>query len=62
MINRAAGGTSGWGANLKMSLSSDVVRAYDPDDARLSASVAERVATFRTKAGLAQMLKGGLIM
>jgi pyridoxal 5'-phosphate synthase pdxS subunit len=36
-----------------MSLSSDVVRTFDPD---------EKVATFRVKAGLAQCLKGGVIM
>ena len=38
-----------------------VVKHFDPDD-RLAPEVAERVATFRVKAGLAQMLKGGVIM
>ena len=42
-------------------MSASVVKHFDPDD-RLAPEVAERVATFRVKAGLAQMLKGGVIM
>jgi hypothetical protein len=38
----------------QMSLSSDVVKRFDPDE--------KAVATWKVKAGLAQMLKGGVIM
>jgi len=42
--------------------SSEVVRKYDPDDASVAYSAVKKSATWTVKAGLAQMLKGGLIM
>jgi len=40
----------------------DAVKRYDPDDASAIYSSAKKSATWTVKAGLAQMLKGGVIM